>query len=180
MRRTHDPAGDEGPTLRVPDELRTPSVVIRELTADDGPEVERVARSIGYVWGDQLLVPGSAAEAADLLSRWESLRASGRGNLVGLFTLDDRLLLVVAAMRDEFSAELSAWGTADARDRKLDADGVAALVGYLRNSAKMVRLWVDVPPHDRYTGYLVHSAGMQHEGIVTRPDGTTRERYSSM
>jgi hypothetical protein len=153
---------------------------LRELTPADAGGVTAVARSIGYVWGDDLPVPASEADAVGLLTHWESTRTAGRGNLVGLFAPDDRLLLVVGVVRDQFTAELSAWGSVDASDRKLDVEGVALLVDHLRSTARLVRVWIDLPAHDRYTDYLAHSAGLRHEGTVTRPDGTTRERYASM
>ena len=56
--------------------------------------------------------------------------------------------------------------------------GIAVWASYLRDSCDLIRLWIDVPPHDRHTDFLTHLAGFRSEGTVTTADGTTRERIS--
>ncbi|MFZ2012466.1 MAG: hypothetical protein WAV00_01430 [Nocardioides sp.] len=134
----------------------------------------------GYEWGDLLRVPESEQEAADLIAEWDSLRATGQADLVGMFSPDGNPLFVVGVQRHDSTAELSGWGTAVESERKIAVGGIAVWTAYLRDSCNLIRLWIDLPPHDRHTDFLTHQAGFRPEGLVTRADGTTRERISSL
>ncbi len=175
-RRSHD---DEISVV-LPGELRAGEWVVRGVRTDDAAALAALASRMGYQWGDLLRVPGSEQETVDLIAEWDALRATGRADLVGMFSPDNKPLFAAVVQRHDLTAELSGWGTAVESERKVVVKGMAVWTAYLRGSCELVRLWIDLPPHDRHTDFLTHQAGFRSEGLVTRADGTPRERISSL
>lgn len=173
-----NPAHEDYTSVVLLGELRTGDWVVRGITPDDAAALARLATRIGYEWGDLLSVPGSEQDTLNLIREWESLRATGQADLVGMFGPDGTPLFAVAVRRHDLTAELSGWGTAIESERKVSMQGIALWASYLRDSCDLVRLWIDAPPHDRHTDFLTHLAGFRSEGTVTKADGTTRERIS--
>ena len=176
--KTH--SHDDEVSVVLPGELRTGEWFVRGVTTDDAADMAALASRRGYEWGDLLRVPESEQEAVDLIAEWDSLRATGQADLVGMFSADGNPLFAGAVQRHDFTAELSGWGTAVESERKIAVGGIAMWTAYLRDSCNLIRLWIDLPPHDRHTDFLTHQAGFRTEGLVTRADGTTRERISSL
>ena len=106
-RRSHD---DEISVV-LPGELRAGEWVVRGVRTDDAAALAALASRMGYQWGDLLRVPGSEQETVDLIAEWDALRATGRADLVGMFSPDNKPLFAAVVQRHDLTAELSGWGT---------------------------------------------------------------------
>jgi len=78
--------------------LASAEATVRELHLPDAELLADAANSVGRVRGD-LPVPGSLAEAEELLAEFESLRAAERGNLFGVWGPGDMGLVGIASIR---------------------------------------------------------------------------------
>jgi hypothetical protein len=174
-----DKASDQRLALASP--VVAGTLMVRQLVADDADVLADAASDVEFVKG-RLQVPGSSEEARSMLAEWEDQRLSEQGNLFGVFSPDGAKLTGVFALwlTGEFVGEGAGWSRSDPISRKTSAAGMGVILQLAHEEMGVVRVWGDVDPLDPYTKYLTGSSAIVLEGEVPQPDGSVRQRYSSL